>query len=113
MLSRLNRWLLLFLVILALGGFPFHDLSAKESSKNDIQTLLQRGVELGLNLDDKGAVTELVKAVELDRDNPVGYAYLAMADLFFYETSIDEKEKKNYEASMLKAVEDAQARAER
>jgi tetratricopeptide (TPR) repeat protein len=54
-----------------------------------------------------------MKAVDLDRDNPVGYAYLAMADLFFYETSIDEREKKNYETSMLKAVEDAQARAER
>ena len=113
MRSWVGRYFLLPWVALSLLVHPFPGLSAKEPPKDEIQTYLQRGVELGLNLDDKGAVALLMKAVDLDRDNPVGYAYLAMADLFFYETSIDEKEKKNYEASMLKAVEDAQARAER
>jgi tetratricopeptide (TPR) repeat protein len=111
--SWLGRCLLLPLVILAFSGYPCRDLSAKESSPDEIRTLLQRGVEKGLNLDDRGAVAELMKAVELAPDNPIGYAYLAMADLFFYETSIDEKEKKKYETSMLKAVEDAEARAEK
>ena len=113
MRSLVGRCLLLPWVVLSFLVHPFPDLLAKEPPKEEIQTYLQRGVEQGLNLDDRGAVTELMKAVDLDRDNPIAYAYLAMADLFFYETSIDEKEKKNYEASMLKAVEDAQARAER
>src|SRR3974377_972590 len=113
MRSLVSRYLLLPCVVLSFLVHPLPRLLAKEPSTEEIQTYLQRGVEQGLNLDDKGAVAELMKAVDLDRDNPIGYAYLAMADLFFYETSIDEKEKKNYETSMLKAVEDAQARAER
>jgi tetratricopeptide (TPR) repeat protein len=113
MRSLVGRCLLLLGVVLSFLVRPFPDLLAKEPPKDEIQTYLQRGVEQGLNLDDKGAVTELMKAVDRDRDNPIGYAYLAMAELFFYETSIDEKEKKKYETSMLKAIEDAQARAER
>ena len=109
----LGRCLLLPLVIFAFCGYPFRELSAKESSRDEIQAFLLRGLEKGLNLDDRGAIGELMKAVELAPDNPIGYAYLAMADLFFYETSLDEKEKKKYETSMLKAVEDAQARAEK
>jgi tetratricopeptide (TPR) repeat protein len=49
----------------------------------------------------------------MDRKSPVAYAYLAMAYLFFYETGMDEKEKKKNEVSLLRAVEDTQALAEK
>lgn len=86
---------------------------AAESSREQIKTFLQRGIEKGLHLDEKAAMAELVKAIELDRENPMGYAYLAMAYLFFYETGFEEKEKKKKEALLLRAVEDAQVRAEK
>ena len=94
--SWVGRCLLLPLVALTFWVYPFPDLSAKESSRDEIQAFLLRGLEKGLNLDDRGAVADLMKAVELAPDNPIGYAYLAMAHLFFYETSLDEKEKKKY-----------------
>jgi tetratricopeptide (TPR) repeat protein len=112
--SSLRRYLIILpLAILVLSGFPGNGPSAGAASREEIQSLLLRGVEKGLNLDDRGAVADLMKVVQQLPDSPVGYAYLAMADLFFYETSLDEKEKKRYEGAMLKAVEDAQARAEK
>ena len=114
-MTRRESWarkcLLIPGVILALSGPPGGDLSARISSREGIQTLLLAGVEKGLNLDDRGAVADLTKVIEQAPDNPLGYAYLSMAFLFFYETGLDEKEKKKYETALLKAVEDAQARA--
>jgi len=83
------------------------------SPRERIKTFLQRGIEKGLHLEEKAAGAELMKAIELDRENPIGYACLAMAHLFFYETGFEEKEKKKKEALLLRAVEDAQVRAEK
>jgi tetratricopeptide (TPR) repeat protein len=89
------------------------DGTAAEPQKEKIRDLLRQGVEIGLDLNEKAAVEALRMVVELDRENPIGYAYLAMAYLFFYETSFDEKEKKRNETSLLRAVEDTQTRAAR
>jgi hypothetical protein len=94
-------------------GTPAPELLAQQPLKEEIQGFLQRGVEKGLNLDEKGSVADLTKALEMDRKSPVAYAYLAMAYLFFYETGLDEKEKKKNEVSLLRAVEDTQALAEK
>ncbi len=72
-------------------------------SRSKLKHFLQRGIEKGLHLDEKAAVAELMKAIELDRENPMGYAYLAMAYLFFYETAFEEKEKKMKEAFFLRS----------
>ncbi|HYB21503.1 MAG TPA: tetratricopeptide repeat protein [Thermodesulfobacteriota bacterium] len=74
---------------------------------------LLRGVEKALDLDQKGAVAELMKAVENEPENPASYACLAMSYLFFYETSFEEKEKKKNEASLLEASQNAESRAEK
>jgi tetratricopeptide (TPR) repeat protein len=84
---------------------------AAESQKERWETILLQGVEKALNLDEKGAVAQFGKAVELDPQNPVGFSCLAMTYLFFYETSFTEKEKKGNEGSLLQAVADAQTRA--
>jgi hypothetical protein len=107
------RWGLLIYVAVHLLGAPIPELLAQQSPKEEIQGFLLRGVEKGLNLDEKGSVAELTKALEMDRKSPVAYAYLAMAYLFFYETGMDEKEKKKNEVSLLRAVEDTQALAEK
>ncbi len=111
--SFLGRCLLFALLAFFAGVHPFPQLWAQEPLKDEIQTFLRRGVEKGLNLSEQEAVAELTKALELDRKSPVAYAYLAMAYLFFYETGLDEKEKKKNEASLLRAVEDTQTLAEK
>jgi len=95
--------------------FPFHDpeIWGKDPARERIEDFIQSGVEKGLNLDGPGAVAELTRAIEVDRENPLGYAFLAMAHLFLYETAFDEGEKKKCESSMLLAVEDTQSRAEK
>jgi tetratricopeptide (TPR) repeat protein len=111
--SVVGRCLLLPLVAFIAWVNPFPQLWAQEPLKDEIQTFLRRGVEKGLNLSDQEAVAELTKALELDRKSPVAYAYLAMAYLFFYETGLDEKERKKNEISLLRAVEDTQTLAEK
>jgi tetratricopeptide (TPR) repeat protein len=100
---------------ICLSFFLLHGLevSANEAPRELLKTFLLSGVEKALNLDEKGAVAELRNAIELDRENPIGYAFLAINHLFFYETSFSEKEKKTEEAALLKAVEDARTRAEK
>ncbi|MGA2958459.1 MAG: tetratricopeptide repeat protein [Thermodesulfobacteriota bacterium] len=88
-------------------------VSAAELPKDQLKTFLLSGVEKALNLDEQGAMAELRKAIELDRENPIGFSFLAMNHLFFYETSFSEKEKKTEEAALVKAVEDARTRAEK
>jgi tetratricopeptide (TPR) repeat protein len=94
-------------------GIHVPEILAQQSPKEEIQLFLQRGVEKGLNLDEIGAVAELTKALEMDRKSPVPRAYLAMACLFFYETSFQETEKKKNEAAMMQAIEETRALAEK
>ncbi len=100
---------------IGLSFFLLHGLevSANELPRELLKTFLPSGVEKALNLDEKGAVAKLRNAIELDRENPIGYAFLAINHLFFYETSFSEKEKKIEEAALLMTVEDARTRAEK
>jgi tetratricopeptide (TPR) repeat protein len=108
----LSRWCIFLLLIWAIFLLPAPDLWGKDPARERVEDFIRRGVEKGLNLDSPGAVVELMKAIEVDRENPAGYAYLAMAHLFFYETAFSEGEKKKQESSMLRAVEDTQSRAD-
>ena len=46
----------------------------------------------------------------MDRENPLGYAFLALAHLFAYEMSFDPKERAREQESMLQDVDEALAR---
>ena len=50
-----------------------------------------------------------MKAVEANRENPLGYAFLGLSQLFFYEMAFDEKELRDRE-SMLRFVSEALAK---
>lgn len=108
-----SLWVIRFLSLWAIFLFSDPELWAKDPAREQIQDSIQRGVEKGLNLNEREAVAEFRKAIELDPENPLGYSYLAMAYLFFFETSFEETEKKKNEAAMLRTIEDAQARAEK
>ena len=55
----------------------------------------------------------LQKAVELDPENPTGYAFLAMINLFAYEMSFDENIRKSNQDSMLRYVDETLSRGEK
>jgi hypothetical protein len=78
-----------------------------------IITHLKQGIEKGFDLDEGAAVGELMKAVELDRENPLGYAFLGLSHLFFYEMSFDEKERARGQESMLRFVSEALTKGEK
>jgi tetratricopeptide (TPR) repeat protein len=50
--------------------------------------------------------------LDLDRDNPIGYAFSALENLFFYEISLDQKEREKYQEAMLRQVNEATARGQ-
>ncbi len=84
---------------------------AAEAAEDQMKTHLLLASEKAFNLDEKGAVSELMKAVEIDPQGPKPHAFLAMTYLFFYETSVEAKEKKRNETSLLRAVEAAESGA--
>jgi len=81
--------------------------------RNPLNSLIQQGVEKGFNLEEKEAVVLLNKALEMDRENPSPYAYLAFAHLFFFELGFDEKERKTNQEAMVAYVQQAVAKAEK
>ncbi len=101
----------LFLV-LCFGILPLGEqLAAQESSQ--VRVYLRQGIAKAFNLDEKGAISEIQRAIELDRENPVGYAILAMNHLFFYETGFSEKEKRSEEKSLQQAAQEAFSKGEK
>jgi len=63
---------------------------------------LKQGLDKAFNLETASAIDLLEKAIELEPENPTGYAYLAMLHLFSYEMSYDlEALKKDQESIMI------------
>lgn len=65
---------------------------------------LRHGIEKAFNLEMRDAISYLQKAVDLDRENPTGYAFLALTYLFSYEMSFETKERDKNQAEMLRNV---------
>jgi Tfp pilus assembly protein PilF len=96
-------WNMLFLA-LCLFCFFFvseTDVEAAQQDSNQFRFYLKQGIEKAFNLEMDSANGALKKAVELDRENPVGYAFLAMAHLLSYETSFEPKERERNQEIML------------
>jgi tetratricopeptide (TPR) repeat protein len=106
-------WLLFF--VMTAGLLSLHDggLWAAELPRMQLRTYLHQGIDKGFDLDEKGAVAELTKAEEFDRENPLGYAFLGFSHLFFYELSCDEKERERNRDTMLRFVSEALAKGEK
>jgi hypothetical protein len=104
--------LLIFLLSPGLGNPGGISLWAAESPKAQIRTDLMQGIEKGFDLDERGASAELMKAVEADPENPLGYALLALSKLFFYEMSFDPKKREREQDSILRLVNEALAKGE-
>ena len=92
------------IIFLAVLPILFLCLIAAEVDAATIQTnrfhyYLKQGIDKAFNLETAGAIDLLKKAIELEPENPAGYAYLAMLHLFSYEMSFDlDARKKDKEA---------------
>ena len=109
MKKRLAAILFLCLSFLLSAG----DAAAAETQSGQLHAYLRHGIESAFNLDHADAISFFQKAVELDRESPTGYAFLALARLFSYETSFDPKEREKSQEAMIRYVGDAVARGEK
>jgi tetratricopeptide (TPR) repeat protein len=92
---------------------PAGEAAAAETQPDQLHAYLRQGIESAFNLDHAGAISSFQKAVELDRESPTGYAFLALAQLFSYETSFDPKERENCQEAMIRYVGIAVTRGEK
>ena len=92
---------------------PAWEAAAAETQPGQLHAYLRQGIEGAFNLDHAGAIFSFQKAVELDRESPTGYAFLALAQLFSYETGFAPLEREKSREAMLRYVGDAVARGEK
>jgi tetratricopeptide (TPR) repeat protein len=113
MKSRGAAIFLFFLCLSSLLPPRVTEAAPAETQPGQLHAYLRRGMESAFNLDHAGAISSFQKAVELDRESPTGYAFLALAQLFSYEMSFDPKEREKSKDAMLRYVEEAMARGEK
>lgn len=74
---------------------------------------LRQAIEKSFNLETQAAVNHLQKAVDLDRENPMGYAFLALVHMFSSEASFEQATRDKHQKAMLNAINDAVRRAQK
>lgn len=87
--------------------------AAEISAEPQIRPFFKQGIEFIFNLDEKNGLAALQRGIELDPDRPIGYAYVAMANLFFLETSFGDKERERRQEQMLRYAAEAISRGEK
>jgi tetratricopeptide (TPR) repeat protein len=109
------RFTALFLAL----GLPFlisclsTEIEAAQPLPDPFQSYLRVGIEKTLNLEIPIARESMQKAVELDRENPTGYAFFAFVELFSYEMSFEQKDREKHQADMLRYVSETLIRGEK
>jgi len=89
------------------------EAEAAQLQSTHLHSYLRQGIEKTFNLETQSANIYFQKAVELDRDDPTAYAFLAMAHLFFYEMSFDPKDREKNQEAMLRYVDDTLSKGEK
>ena len=89
------------------------DMEAAQLRPTQLHSYLRQGIEKTFDMETQSANTYFQKAVELDRDDPTGYAFLALAHLFFYEMSFEPKDREKNQQAMLRYVSEALGKGEK
>jgi tetratricopeptide (TPR) repeat protein len=87
--------------------------AAAQAEPSPFRVYLRQGTEKAFNLETQSAMALFQKAVDLDRENPLGYSFLALAHMFIYEMSFGQKEREQEQQSMLDDVAEALARGQK
>lgn len=77
---------------------------AAETPPAPLRTYLRQGIEKAFNLESQTAAGLFQRAVELDRENPLGHAFLALAHLFALEMEFDADPRAKLQALMLQEI---------
>ncbi|MGZ3634409.1 MAG: tetratricopeptide repeat protein [Syntrophales bacterium] len=110
--NKRTAFFFLTLCIYLIISVPETGAVAAQLRPNQLHSYLRQGIEKVFNLEPQSANIHLQRAVDLDRENPIGYAFFAVANLFFYEISLDQKEREKYQESMLRYVSEATAKGQ-
>lgn len=84
-----------------------------QSQSDKFHFYIKTGIGKTFNMEFPQANEYFKKAVELDPENPMGYAFQTTLYLFIYEMSFDENVRKSHLANMLRYVDETIARGER
>jgi len=110
---KISRTLLLVLYSLFIISFMETEIRAAELQPNQFHSYLRQGIDKAFNLEIADADVFIKKAVELEPENPTGYAYLAMLHLFSYEMSFELKDRDINQEAMLYYFREALAKGEK
>ncbi|MGA2781284.1 MAG: hypothetical protein ABSF13_05110 [Smithella sp.] len=110
---KTSKILLLVLCSLFIISFMETATRAAESQPNQFRSYLRQGIDKAFNLEAADADVLIKKAVELEPENPTGYAYLAMLHLFSYEMSFEQSDRNTNQDALLRSVKEAIARGEK
>jgi tetratricopeptide (TPR) repeat protein len=89
------------------------DASVTELHPGSFQTNLLQGIGKSFNLEDAAADALLKKAVDLEPENPIGYALEAMLHLFSYEICFRLEQRQKEKEAILYYSEEALLRGEK
>lgn len=101
---------------MVLSFFPVADAAAQAAASPQpagMHAALRQGIERAFNLDFPGAGILFRKAVEMDPDDPTGYAFLAVNQLFRAEMEFDPAGRREAQEAMLRFAGEALARGDR
>ena len=115
MRNRICQILIYSLFLAFIMVVPFYPApnAGELSADFQIRPLFKQGIEKIFNMDEKSGTAALIEGIELDRERPSGYAYLAMANLFFLEMSFENKERERRQEDMLRYAAEALAKGEK
>ena len=89
------------------------DAGAAQHPSNLFHSYLRNGIERAYNLETQNAVSYLQKAVEADRESPMGYAFLALVHLSSYEMGFEPRDREKSQAAMMYYIRETLARGEK
>jgi hypothetical protein len=104
---------IIFLFLCCFISFTAAESAAAQQKNQQLQSYLRQGIEKTLNLENQSAIGFFNKAIELDREEPTGYAFLALAHLFFHEISYQPAERLKNKDSMLRYADEALAKGQK
>jgi tetratricopeptide (TPR) repeat protein len=104
------RLIFLILPCLAFLSAAPSETGAAETQPAPLRAYLRQGIDKAFNMETQSALGFLQNAVELDRENPLGYSFLALARLFTYEMEYDLQERAKHQELMLQDIGEALAR---
>jgi tetratricopeptide (TPR) repeat protein len=95
---RINILVIFLILLISIAG---NAANSAEPQNNHFHSYLRKGIDKAFNLETAAAGEYIMKTVELDPENPTGFAYLAMLNLCFYEMSLDQNDRNVRQEALL------------